>query len=77
MSASRPKPMTGLCGRSAAQKYKEYSVNANFHRHSFLNWRAFNIWLGRTSLKNGFFFLFCARLSLSLDKIGCGSAEQA
>ena len=36
----------------------------------------FNIWLGRTSLKKWIFCLFCTRLSLSLDKIGCGSEMQ-
>lgn len=30
MSASRPSPITGLCGRSAAQSYKENFSGTNF-----------------------------------------------
>lgn len=30
MSASRPMPITGLCGRSAAQSYKEIFSGTNF-----------------------------------------------
>lgn len=44
MSASRPKPMTGLCGRSAAQSYKENFSGTNFYCITVSLTAIFNIW---------------------------------